>query len=210
MTPIYHLRAIPQVIGLFVVLLSNGLCPCWAATPLNIAAHQARLQLTDQPRDAQQVVAVLKQLAADKSQPEALKTCDVVITGQIGGVPNVWPTEHPQFPWYRSQASFFLVDSKVAAQCTVRALPSNGKVCIVCQRQAAKNARAMAVVNLVDENGETLPVNARELMNLKENQTVIVRGKAKLLAGSMLVIDADGIYVPATQTAARGVNSAAK
>jgi hypothetical protein len=166
--------------------------------------------LTDQPGDAQQVVAVLKQLAADKSQPEALKTCDVVITGQIGGVPNVWPAEHPQFPWYRSQASFFLVDSKVAAQCTVRTMPSNGKVCIVCQRQAAKNARAMAVVNLIDENGETLPVNARELMNLKENQTVFVRGKAKLLAGSMLVIDADGIYVPATQTAARGVNSAAK
>ena len=36
----------------------------------------------------------------------------------------------------------------------------------------------------------------RELLDLKENSTVVVRGKAKLLGGRLLVIDADGIHLP--------------
>ena len=49
-------------------------------------------------------------------------------------------------------------------------------------------------MNFVDEKGEIIRIDARELLGLKENQTVVVRGKAKLLGGAMLVIDADGVY----------------
>jgi hypothetical protein len=33
-------------------------------------------------------------------------------------------------------------------------------------------------------------------MELKADTTIVVRGKAKLLGGRLLVIDADGVHVP--------------
>ena len=44
--------------------------------------------------------------------------------------------------------------------------------------------------------GDIIRVNSQELLGLRENQTVTIRGKARLLGGSMLVIDADGVYSP--------------
>jgi hypothetical protein len=67
--------------------------------------------------------------------------------------------------------------------------------CAFCQSLAAKNAHAAAIVNLVDQQGEIMRIDSRELLGLKENQTVAVRGTAKLLGGRLLVIDATGIYV---------------
>ena len=46
----------------------------------------------------------------------------------------------------------------------------------------------------MDERGEIIRLDAPELLGLKENQAVVIRGKARLLGGSMLVIDADGVY----------------
>ena len=62
---------------------------------------------------------------------------------------------------------------------------------------------AIAVVNLVDVHGKAVKIDLRELLDLKENQTVTIRGKAKLLAGSLLQIDADGIYVKPPASVAR-------
>jgi hypothetical protein len=133
-----------------------------------------------------------------------------VVTGQIGGMPNVWPDTHPDFPWYPGQASFFLVDSKVAAQFAQHAKKHGGEECVFCRQLAAKNANAIAVVNLIDSNGKVAPIDLRQLIDLKENQTVIVRGKARLLAGSLLQIDANGIHVAAPESVARANNASAK
>jgi hypothetical protein len=160
-------------------------------------AHRARLQLAEAPQDAEGVLAVQKQLVAAKRQAEAARSQEVVVAGQIGGMPNVWPETHPNFPWYKGQASFFLVDSKVATQFATHAKKHGGNhTCSFCQGLARKNASAIAVVNLTDEQGKTLRIDARELLDLEENATVLVRGKAKLLSGRLLVIDADGIHVP--------------
>ena len=112
-------------------------------------------------------------------------------------MPNVWPETHPDFPWYKGQASFFLVDSKIASQFATHAKKHSGNHnCSFCQSLARKNAGAIAVVNLTDEQGETLRIDSRELLDLDEGTTVAVRGKAKLLGGRLLVIDADGIHLP--------------
>jgi hypothetical protein len=170
---------------------------CIAAENSEIAAHQARLQIADVPKDPQGVLAVQKELAGAKRQAAAANSREVVIVGQIGGMPNVWPETHPDFPWYKGQASFFLVDSKVASQFATHAKKHGGNHnCSFCQSLARKNASAIAVVNLTDEQGKTLRIDARELLSLKENSTVVVRGKAKLLGGRLLVIDADGIHLP--------------
>ena len=107
----------------------------------------------------------------------------MTVVGQIGGMPNVWPDLHPNFPWYEKQASFFVVDKKIASMFAEHAKHHGGNSsnCAFCQSLAAKNAHAVAVVNLVDENGEIIRLDARELLGLKENQTVVIRGKARLL-----------------------------
>ncbi|MEX0641195.1 MAG: hypothetical protein WD468_00760 [Pirellulales bacterium] len=179
---------------------------CEAADSAAVAAHRARLTITEPPRDAQQVLTVFKQLAAEKNRPGGSAAREVVVFGQIGGMPNVWPDTHPKFPWYPGQASFFLVDSKIAKQFAQHAKHHGGHDnCVFCQQLAAKNVNAIAVVNLVDADGKTVPIDLQQVVPLKENQTVIIRGKAKLLAGSLLQIDADGIYVkpPATSRVAR-------
>jgi hypothetical protein len=135
-------------------------------------------------------------MATEASKPNTAPTREVVLSGQIGGMPNLWPEQHPKFPWYEKQASFFFVDSKIASQFATHAKQHGGNShnCAFCQALAAKNAHAIAVVNFVDEKGDIIRVDSRELLGLKENQTITIRGKARLLGGSMLVIDADGIY----------------
>jgi hypothetical protein len=166
-----------------------------AAGGADVAGQQARLRLAEEPKNVQQVLDVQKTLVSLRSKRDAGATEDVVIRGQIGGMPNVWPDLHPSFPWYEKQASFFLVDSKIAAQFAAHNKQHGGPdKCAFCQSLAERNANAIAVVNLVDDRGEIIRVDSRELLGLKENQTVVIRGKAKLLGGSMLVIDADGIY----------------
>lgn len=179
------------------VLALVSISQCRAAGNSEIAAHQGRLQLAEAPKAPQGVLAVQKELLAAKRQAATAGSREVVVVGQIGGMPNVWPETHPDFPWYKGQASFFLIDSKVAAQFASHAKKHAGNHnCSFCQSLARKNASAIAVVNLTDEEGKTLRIDARELLGLKENSTVIVRGKAKLLSGRLLVIDADGIHVP--------------
>ena len=51
---------------------------------------------------------------------------EVVVVGQIGGMPNVWTDTHPDFPWYAGQSSFFLVDTKIAAQFATHAKKHGG------------------------------------------------------------------------------------
>jgi len=187
------------------LLIGIALLGMAAATSLSVAAgaadaarQQQRLRLADEPKDAQQVLAVQKAFIAAKGRKDAPQTRDVVITGQVGGMPNVWPQLHPKFPWYEGQASFFLVDSKIAAQFANHAKQHGGSNhnCAFCQSLAEKNAHAIAVVNFVDEKGEIIRTDARELLGLKENQTVVIRGKARLLGGAMVVVDADGFYTP--------------
>jgi hypothetical protein len=195
------MKVIQSNSGLFAfrlaILLLIGTAPiALAAGEPEVAAHRARLQLAEKPADAQQVAAVQKQLAAAKRQAGAANEHDVVVAGQIGGMPNVWPETHPDFPWYNGQASFFLVDSKVAAQFATHAKHHGGNHnCSFCQSLARKNAHAIAVVNLVDEAGKPIAIDSRELLGLKESHTVVVRGKAKLLGGRLLVINADGIHI---------------
>src|SRR3954470_11501588 len=78
-----------------------------AAGGADVASQQARLRLVEEPKKVQQGLEGQKTLVALRSKRDAGATEDVVIRGQIGGMPNVWPDLHPTFPWYEKQASFF-------------------------------------------------------------------------------------------------------
>jgi len=180
-----------------LVMVTVACCPlCVAAGTAELTAQRARLRMAELPKAAEHVLAVQNRFVASKKNPSAPKSREVVVVGQIGGMPNIWPETHPDFPWYDGQASFFLVDTKVAEKFAAHTKHHGGQACAFCRQLAAKNANAIAVVNLVDERGEILRTDARNLLDCKEGQIVVLRGRAKLLAGAMLVIDADGVHVP--------------
>jgi hypothetical protein len=186
--------AVPLSLFGAVVSAAIGAASAPAGEGPNIAATRAQLELSDAPDRAMNVLAVVNELKTRPSDRPA-KPARVTMVGQIGGMPNLWPDTHPDFPWFAGQASFFLVDSKVAAQFADHARNHGGShQCTFCKSLAAKNAQAVAVVSLIDEQGKVLRIDSRQLLGLREGQTVTVCGKAELLGGTVLVVHADGIY----------------
>lgn len=133
---------------------------------------------------------------AHDSKTPLVEELDVVLVGSVGGVPNPSDQSWPDFPFAKSQAIFFLVDPEVAAEAEEHAhTHAPGEECAFCAAHAADSAHAIAVVQFADEKGKPLPVDARELFELKEKETVVVKGKAKATANGMITVDATGLYL---------------
>jgi len=144
-------------------LLSIPAAGAIAANP-DIVAHRSRLELADSPSQPPSVAATLKKVQARPEENGRRELADVTVVGQIGGMPNPWQETHPDFPWFADQASFFLLDSKLAAQFAHHAKNHGGShECAFCKNLAAKNAHKVAVVHLVDEAGQPLRIDARDL-----------------------------------------------
>lgn len=166
------------------------------AAAQDVATERARLELASLPNPPSSVLATLQKLRSQRVAPGQTASLPVLVTGQIGGMPNPWSETHPDFPFFADQASFFLLDNKIAAQFAHHAAHhGGGHDCAFCKNLAAKKANTVAVVNFVDENGEIIKIDSRELLGLKENQKITIRGRAELLGGTMLVIHADGVHM---------------
>lgn len=133
---------------------------------------------------------------AHEAKAPLVEELDVILVGSVGGVPNPSDQSTPDFPFAKGQAIFFLVDPEVAAEAEEHAhTHAEGEECAFCAAHAADSAHAIAVVQFADEKGKPLPVDARELFELKEKETVVVKGKAKATANGMITVDATGLYV---------------
>lgn len=133
---------------------------------------------------------------AHDAKAPLVEELDVVLVGSVGGVPNPSDQSTPDFPFAKGKAIFFLVDPEVAAEAEEHAhTHAEGEECAFCAAHAADSAHAIAVVQFADENGKPLPVDARDLFELKEKETVVVKGKAKATANGMITVDATGLYV---------------
>lgn len=121
---------------------------------------------------------------------------DVVIVGTVGGVPNPTSQSHPEFPFAQGEAMFFLADPEAAEEFAEHGHQhAPGEECAFCAAHAADSSELLAVVQFHDENGKLLSVDSRELFDLKEKETVVVRGKARIVPGGMMAVDATGLYV---------------
>jgi hypothetical protein len=121
---------------------------------------------------------------------------DVVMVGSVGGVPNPTDQSHPDFPFAEGKAVFFLADPEAVAEMEEHEHKhAPGEECAFCEAHAAESAHLIAVVQFADENGKPLNIDARDLFDLKEKETVVVKGKAKIAPGGMLTVDATGLYV---------------
>ena len=84
----------------------------------------------------------------------------------------------------KGRAAFAVVDPSIEL--------CDGAVCSCCKDKVCD---ASALVKVVDEDGHVLKTDARELLNVKQNELVVVSGKAKRDDAGNLTILASGVYV---------------
>lgn len=164
------------VLGMSVILLVSGISGCTNTANSQTLALQARLTTDTPPAGEVSVSSVRKLLKAD----DAPESTDVVVRGRLNA------GESP--PWQPGEASFVLTD----------ATGHDGDddhdphTCPFCSRSIKDY---LAKVMFLDESGKPLTVDTRELFSVKENQLVIVSGKASLNEDDMLVIEGTSIYI---------------
>ena len=107
----------------------------------------------------------------------------MTITGRIGGDVD---------PWVKGRATFLIADHSLKA-CSENEgdnCPTPWDFC--CE---AGIAESKATVKIVDDAGETVPTDARELLGVKELATVTIRGQAKRDEAGNLTVLATKVYV---------------
>jgi hypothetical protein len=121
---------------------------------------------------------------------------EVAMVGQIGGLANPWEETQPEFPFSSNFAVFFLADPQaVAENAEAGHVHAPGEECAFCAAHAEENSEQFAMVRLLDEKGKPLPMDVREILDITDNDTVVVKGSAQIVEGGMLVVKATGIYV---------------
>ena len=141
----------------------------------NSTVDSSKYLLTEEPADVSTVIEAREQ-SEDGS--------DVVLVGRIGGSPN---------PWIDGQAAFSIVDPTLKACSDIPGdeCEKPWDYCCVTHKLPA----ATALVKFIGDDGRPLPADARELLNLKELQTVVVRGKAKRDEAGNLTVLASSLFV---------------
>ena len=139
------------------------------------AVDGSKYVLTAEPEGAGDVIKVRNE-AADGE--------DVVIVGRIGGSAN---------PWIEGRAAFSIVDGSLKACSDIE-----GDTCPIpwdycCE--TPKLPTATALVKIVDEGGNLVKADARELLRVKELSTVVVKGKAKRDDAGNLTVLASGVFI---------------
>jgi hypothetical protein len=140
------------------------------------SAGKEKYLLTEEPSGAKGVIDARK---------DARDGDDVVVVGRIGGDVK---------PWVEGRAAFWIVDGS-ATSCKEMpgdSCPTPWDYCCVPKEDLVK---VMATVKVVDGNGETVKIDARELLGLKELQTVVVQGRAKRDEQGNLTVLAAAVFV---------------
>jgi hypothetical protein len=136
------------------------------------AAANVKFVLATEPAAAQEVIAVRSNAKDDEK---------LVVVGRIGGDAK---------PWVTGQAAFTIVDTSLKPCGTDEGCPTPWDYC--CSSDLSKSK---LTVKVVDAEGRTVATDAKELLGVKELDTVVIRGKAKRDAAGNVTILADGLYV---------------
>jgi hypothetical protein len=161
---------IPMVIALLVSVGCDKPSEVSATSTLQCSTvGTSNFLLSTEPSGAKGVID-LRMESKDKD--------DVVMIGRIGGADQ---------PWVEGRAAFVVIDPSVGL-CEEA---GNG-VCACCQDKVGD---ATALVKVVDNNGQLLKGDARDLFNVKGNELVVVSGVAKRDDAGNLTILANGVYV---------------
>lgn len=169
----------------FAAILALSSSGCGQATNSNTATTSIKatvpsdagekLLLKEAPEKSEDVIAVREQ-AKDGDE--------VIIEGHIGGAVD---------PWVKDRAVFTIVDRSL--------VPCNERPGDDCKTpwdyccDTDRLPTSLATVKFVDDQGKTLSTDARQLLGIKELQTVVVTGKAKRDEAGNLTVLATGLYL---------------
>jgi len=161
------------VVGLIATGCSRGVdSPAEGSGAKATAVANSSYRLTSEPAGAQDVKL---------ARTSAKDNDEVVVVGRIGGDAN---------PWIDGVAAFTIIDLALK--------PCEDDGCQVpwdycCDLDDLPKSKAM--VKVVDGNGSVVPTESRQLLGVKELQTVVVQGKAKRDEAGNLTILASGVFV---------------
>jgi hypothetical protein len=138
--------------------------------------------LEKEPKDAQAVIKIRK---------EAKNGEEVVVIGRIGGRAN---------PWIKGAAAFSIVDEAVKScdQVPGDECPTPWDYC--CEVGLPQKT---VFVSFVDEGGKIVKKDARELLKVRELQTVVIKGIVKRDKTENVSIQATSVYVRPEKRAAK-------
>jgi hypothetical protein len=148
------------------------------------SAEGAKYRLAAEPAGAQEVIAVRSD-AADGDK--------VVVVGRIGGDVN---------PWVEGRAAFSVVDNSIRACSDIPGdgCPTPWDYC--CETDKLKTGKIL--VKFVDDGGQLIASDARELLGVGELDTVVIEGQVQKSEGGNAVLLAHGVYVKSQFTGASG------
>ena len=162
-------------VALVIVLASSVVWQLGCSSdPSASTATESQYLLSEEPGDAVDVLDV---------RNGAKNEDDVVVVGRIGGSTN---------PWTQGLAAFSIVDRSLTpcSEMEGDTCPTPWDYC--CEADLPK---ATVLVKFVDDSGKVVKQDARELLNLKELQTVVIKGKAHRDDAGNVFIAATGVHV---------------
>jgi hypothetical protein len=163
----------PFIALTLLALTAASLAGCSKAETGPTAAANSPYRLAAEPAGAKGVKLARK---------EAKDAEEVTLVGRIGGDAK---------PWVEGQAAFLIVDSALEPCKDDEGCPTPWDYC--CSMDLLPESKAM--IKVVDGSGKTVATDARQLLGVKELQTVVVHGRAKRDEGGNLTVLADGIFV---------------
>lgn len=110
---------------------------------------------------------------------------DIVLVGRIGGRKN---------PWIEGRSAFMVIDASMSVVANGQET-EEGQICMddCC---ASLRAECTTLVKVVDDQGKPLAIDTRELLDVKENDMVVVKGKVQRDEDEgTFTVAATGVYV---------------
>lgn len=106
---------------------------------------------------------------------------ELTVVGRIGGLPD---------PFVKGIAAFTIVDLSLKPCPPDEGCPTPWDCC--CDLDKLRSHKAM--VKVVDQQGQLVAVDAKELLGIEPLATLVVRGRAKRDEAGNLTVLADGVY----------------
>jgi len=173
----YELSALLVIASVLATSTGCGTAPASSSQLSMLAANidASQFKLAEEPDGAVGVIAARE--SAEDGSP-------LVLVGRIGGSAT---------PWIEGRAAFTLLDASmnVVAEGDDRA---EGEICTgdCC---ATERLNCTTLVKVVDEHGQIVPVDSRQLLGLKESDLVVVQGTAKKDGNGNFVMLARGVFI---------------
>lgn len=160
------------LVSLLMVGCADPSVSASTATTPSSAATSTKYLLTSEPVDALDVLDVKEKLEDGQK---------VVVVGRVGGGYKAW---------IDGRAAFLLIDTRVESAC------EDGDKCeLGCPGCSKQMLEACTMVKFLGDDGKVMPVDARELLGLKDRQTVVIEGVASRDSTGNVSIAGQGIFI---------------